>query len=324
MRNSIRAPGNLGITQQRLACLLWMAPWAALLGCGSPAVVEEPAPQPPVVAVEADDLPPDDLPDAAHQFALPAGEHDEAIQFLAASVEGAKPNYKLPYLATCRIEQGGSVTTGSVVHCSPKFGTHILSCRHGRDKGGEWVARMSSGAMIYGKKYVLSKDSDLCLLVAPGQYDLGYVRPVPLRMAALPNAEPCLSIGYDRPLGGDKFSNQAGEAPRAWTEAQPMGNFRTSADGYPLISAMVPSGPGRSGGGLFVVSSSELIGVCSFRDAFGVHFVGRKSLLTFLNRLEGLGHVRWWKPLEIPPPKIETATVETPKADPSKAKTLPE
>lgn len=300
---------------------LWLAPIlvCGLAGCGSTTVSPDPSSAGIEVHDAATDLAHDDslpdLPDAAHEFSLPPGE-DGPVEFLAASVKASKADCRLPFLATCRIEQGGNVTTGSIVHCSPRNGTYILSCRHGRDKGGPWVARCSGGAMLYGEKYVISKDSDLCLLVAKGQYDLGYVRPVPLRKTPLPATEPCLSIGYDNPLGGGKFSNEAGDAPRPWTDKRPE-NWSQSADGHPLILVHTPSGPGRSGGGLFIVSSSELIGVCSFRDAMGVNFVGRKSLLAFLNRCQGLGHVPWWQVIDLAP-KAETpqAGTETPKEAP--------
>jgi hypothetical protein len=309
--------------------LLWIAPWAAL-GCGSPApspgksVAQETA---EVAEVESAPARPtagadQDLPDAAHEFSLPGGEQDQKIEFLAAAVKKTGSTHKLPFLATCRIEHGGRVTTGAIIHSSPRHGTHILSCRHGRDEGGEWEARLSSGAVLYGKKYVLSKNSDLCLLVAKGQYDLGYVSPVPIRTEVLPAAEPCLSIGYDKPLGDDKFANEPGEKARAWTDNEP-GVYRNSADGYPLITTHVPSGPGRSGGGLFVVRTSELIGVCSFRDPNGVHFVGRRSVLAFMNRCGELGHVAWWKTVDPESsPDPETNKAEAPKTpEPKTAET---
>lgn len=239
---------------------------------------------------------------SANEMLLPE-ERDENTELLSGSVKPASADYRRPFLATVRVEHGGRVTTGSVLHSSPKYGTYILTCRHGREEGGSWVARCSGGAMVYGEKYVTSKNSDLCLLKAPGQYDLGNVRPVPVRVEGVESPEPCLSIGYDNPLGGGKFASSAGDKLRAWTEENPD-YYNKSRDGFPLICAKTASGPGRSGGGLFMVSTSELVGVCSYKDGIGVHFVGRRSVLSFLNRCRELGHIPWWTDVEVPPPNV--------------------
>lgn len=124
-----------------------------------------------------------------------------------------------------------------------------------------------------------------------------------MRVETVAKPEACLSIGYDNPLGGGKFANSPGDSPRAWSDGNIIDRVK-SQDGYPLISATVPSGPGRSGGGLFMTSTSELVGVCSFKDGMGVHFVGRRSVLSFLNRCRELGHIPWWTTAEIPAPNI--------------------
>jgi hypothetical protein len=66
---------------------------------------------------------------------------------------------------------------------------------------------------------------------------------------------------------------------------------------------------------LFIVRTSELIGVCSFRDINGVHFVGRRSVLDFLNRCEELGHVAWWKRIEMAAANPQTPPSDTPKSE---------
>ena len=279
------------------------------IGCGSaPRTQETQPPTKPPVAQPAEEDPEllsnlSIADQSANEMVVPEEKASEGAELLAGNVQSTRADYRRPFLATVRVEHGGKVTTGSIIHCSPKFGVYILTCRHGREVGGPWVVRCSGGALIYGEKYVTSKNSDLCLLKAPGQYDLGHARPVSVRIESVAKPETCLSVGYDSPLGGGKFATSPGDSPRAWADDNIVDRIK-SQDGYPLISATVPSGPGRSGGGLFMMSTSELVGVCSFKDGLGVHFVGRRSVLSFLNRCHELGHVPWWTKAEIPAPSI--------------------